>query len=105
MNTTAAYLNSLAQADPLAARVRMFLSRQPDAVITPTTIRKENYLDFAEGRVRVFASCLNEQGGVTDPADGKEHEYATASLAKAGAVLLQAGRCVELKETILKAMD
>lgn len=62
-------------------------------------------MDFAEGRVRAFADDLNEHGGVVDPADGKEHEYATASFAKAGAVLLQAGRCPDLKESVLKAMD
>lgn len=62
-------------------------------------------MDFAEGRVRAFLPYVTEEGAVLDPKDGKEHEYATASFVKAGAVLLHSGRCPELQDTILKAMD
>lgn len=105
MDTHTSYLNHLATADPLTEQIEMFKSRQPHVLVKTTDIRKEHYLDFAEGRLRAFVPFLNEQGGVVDPVDGKEHEYATASFVKAGAVLLQAGRCADLQEAILKAMD
>ncbi|MCJ8011797.1 hypothetical protein MUG84_08585 [Paenibacillus sp. KQZ6P-2] len=105
MDAHATYLNKIATADPLADLIQDFTSRQPHVSVKSITIDKGHYLDFAEGRVRAFLPYINDQGAVLDPSDGKEHEYATASFAKAGAVLIQAGRCQDLQEIILKAMD
>lgn len=105
MNANISYLNKLGMADPIAGLKNDFISRQSHVSVQTTTIKKEHYLDFAEGRLRAFLPYVTEEGAVLDPKDGKEHEYATASFVKAGAVLLHSGRCPELQDTILKAMD
>lgn len=105
MDVNAAYLNKLAAADPISELIKNFKTHYPHVSVNSTAINKEHYLDFAEARVRAFLPYMNEQGAVLEPKDGKEHEYATASFAKAGAVLLHSGRCRDLQEIILKAMD
>lgn len=99
------YIESLSGANPIQQHIDTFLRKADDAKFEETGLTRDKYLDFSEARVRQFAPFLSKYGGVLDPGDGKEHEYSTASFAKAGAILLASNRCTDLQEQILLAMD
>lgn len=89
--------------DSFIERQREFLKDKVDWMTL--NVKDEDYLQFAEDRVRQFAPFQNIQGAIIDPFDQNEREYSTASYVKAGSILLKEGRCQDLKESILKAMD
>ncbi len=99
------YLESLSGVNPIQQDIDAFKQKGKLDDLEETGLTRDIYLDFAEARVRQFAPCLSEYGGILDPGDGKEHEYATASFVKAGAILLANDRCKDLKEQILLSMD
>ncbi|MDQ0874631.1 hypothetical protein QFZ77_003290 [Paenibacillus sp. V4I3] len=103
----AAYLELLCKNDPTVPLVDHFslLLEESEAVWEPTGIDASQYLDQAEDILRQFAVCQNQDGGIIDPYAGAEKEFVTASYVKTGAILLQAGRCDDLRESILLAMD
>jgi hypothetical protein len=99
------YLESLSGVNPIQDYIDAFKKESELNILEETGLSRDIYLDFAEARVRQFFPFQSEIGGILDPSDGKEHEYATASFAKAGAVLLANERCKDLEELILLAMD
>lgn len=106
------YLNSLESEGEIDSIIQSFLKRQTTFLQEigsgnwmETSVKQKEYLDFAEGRVRQFTPFQNGQGAIIDPFDKSEREYSTASYAKAGAILLSAGRCTDIKDSIVKAMD
>ncbi|HZG56011.1 hypothetical protein [Paenibacillus sp.] len=107
MSTQAAldYVAALLAANPLEEPIERFLRLSEHAPIAPLHVGRDAYLDFAERIVRRFAPYQHECGCILDPTDGVEYQYSTASYAKAGAVLLANGRCVDLAESVLRAMD
>jgi hypothetical protein len=99
------YLESLSGVNPIQNYIDAFKKENEINILEETGLSRDIYLDFAEARVRQFFPQQSENGAILDPSDGKEHEYATASFAKAGAVLLANERCKDLEELILLAMD
>lgn len=99
------YLESLTGPNPIQPYIDRFKQESKQDNFEETGLSRDIYLDFAEARVRQFVLFQSENGGILDPSDGKEHEYATASFAKAGAILKANGRCKDLEEQILLAMD
>ncbi|MCY9667173.1 hypothetical protein M5X11_19920 [Paenibacillus alginolyticus] len=99
------YLESLSGVNPIQQDIDAFKQKGKLDDLEETGLNRDKYLDFSEARVRQFAPCLSEYGGILDPDDGKEHEYATAVFVKAGAILLANDRCKDLKNQILLAMD
>jgi hypothetical protein len=99
------YLESLKGLNPIQPQIDKFQQASKHDNVEVTGLSRDIYLDFAEARVRQFFPFQNEDGGILDPGDGKEHEYATASFAKAGAILLANERCKDLQDLILLAMD
>ena len=101
------YLDYLRNNDPTKSILAHFstLLGNEDVSWKPTAIDKYSYLDFAEARLRQFALCQREDGAILDPYAGEEKEFVTACFAKTGAILLDAGRCADLRNSILKAMD
>ncbi|MDF2653448.1 MAG: hypothetical protein K0Q73_9253, partial [Paenibacillus sp.] len=103
----AAYLELLVKNDPTLPLVDNFnhLLEQSDTTWKPTGIDANRYLDQAEEILRRFAVFQNQEGGIIDPYAAEEKEFVTACYVKTGAVLLQAGRCEDLRDSILLAMD
>lgn len=99
------YLTKLAGSNPIQEHIDVFRQERESVECEETGLTREHYLDFAEARIRQFLSYQHENGAILDPKDGEEHEYATASFVKAGAILLSAGRCEDIEEHIMKAMD
>lgn len=99
------YLARLLRDDPVAPHAERFLAKQANDSIAESGVTREHYLAFAEQRLRQFAAEQDERGAIRDPYDGVERQFATACFAKAGAVLLGAGRCGDLGEAVRKAMD
>ncbi|MEC0090012.1 hypothetical protein [Paenibacillus macquariensis] len=99
------YLESLSGLNPIQQDINVFKQKGKSVELEETGLTRDKYLDFSEARVRQFVPFLNEYGGIMDPGDGEEHEYATASFVKAGAILLANDRCKDLQEQILLAMD
>jgi hypothetical protein len=85
-------------------RQRAFLKDKEIGSWKDINVVDEDYLVFAEDRVRQFAHFQNDQGAIIDPYDQNEREYSTASYVKAGSILLKEERCNDLKESIFKAM-
>lgn len=100
-----AYLESLKGPNPIQPHIDRFQQESKHDNFEVTGLSRDIYLDFAEARIRQFFPYQSENGAILDPSDGKEHEYATASFAKTGAVLLANGRCEDLQDLILLAMD
>ncbi|MBO9609233.1 MAG: hypothetical protein J7639_24985 [Paenibacillaceae bacterium] len=99
------YLTRLLRDDPVTPHVERFLAKQSGEPFEESGATRDHYLAFAEQRLRQFASEQDERGAILDPYDGVERQFATACFAKAGAVLLSAGRCGDLGEAVRKAMD
>ncbi|KRE64646.1 hypothetical protein [Paenibacillus sp. Soil750] len=100
-----AYIERLFGSNPIQPHIDAFKENSKNNEITETGLSRDLYLDFAEARVRQFVPYLSEYGGVLEPNDGKEHEFATAAFVKAGAILVANGRCRDLQDQIMLAMD
>lgn len=99
------YLQRLYGQNPIQKQIDTFFEKSQITDISKTGLSRDKYLDFSEARVRQFVPFLSEYGGILEPKDGKEHEFATAAFVKAGAILLANGRCMDLQEQIMLAMD
>ena len=87
-------------------RVDAFLRHQRAAVIRPTGLTRDAYLDVVQGQVRAFRGAQTADGRIIDPVERREWQYATPCYAAAVAALADAGRAdPELLDSGLRAMD
>ncbi|MBO9605771.1 MAG: hypothetical protein J7639_07460 [Paenibacillaceae bacterium] len=80
------YLDLLNRSNPIESLVKEFMKRQESEKIKDSGMNREHYMLVVEKRVRQFAAYQDARGAICDTFDGKEHEFATASFAKAGAI-------------------
>ncbi len=71
----------------------------------PSGAKREDYLEVIEGICRYLARLQDERGAIVDPYLGREHQYTTPYFAYPVGVLLQAGRCDDLRAAGVRAME
>lgn len=91
---------------PYAGLVDTFLRRERDraTAVTPTGLRRADYLPVIDGIARFFAGHQDERGAIIDPYETKERQYSTPAFALAAAVLHQSGRNRALLPAAARAM-
>jgi hypothetical protein len=72
---------------------------------TPLNFPKDRYLVNAEAAVRVMKTYQAPDGGIIDPVEKMEFQYGTPFYVYAGAALLANGKAMDLKDSIMLAMN
>ena len=72
---------------------------------TPLNFPKDRYLVNAEAAVRVMKTYQAPDGGIIDPVEKTEFQYGTPFYVYAGAALLDNGKAMDLKDSIMLAMN
>ena len=70
----------------------------------PAGLNRDACLDLMEPVVRLAAGWVDEKGAVIDPALKREWCQTTPRFVSSAAVLLRFGRCLELLDTVRRAM-
>ena len=91
---------------PLEKRLSDLLAEMKTAgPVEHTGLHRDFYLDLAEPIVRAASEWVNEDGQVVDPYRNREGPTTTARYVAAVAILIGAGRCEDLTEAAIRAMD
>ena len=90
---------------PLEAQIAQLVSRSEQTPLEPTGIDREFYLDLAEPIVRLAATWQDSRGIIEDPCEHREQEHIGGLFAASLAILIGAGRCQDLIETLCLALD
>ncbi len=91
---------------PFAGLVDAFVRRQQTTPtgVTPSGLRRAEYLRLIGGITRFFASCQDDRGAIIDPYERKEKQYSTPAFALAGGVLCASGADRTLLAAAVRAM-
>ena len=71
----------------------------------PSGTTQAAYLDIAERIVRVAVTWLDADGAIIDPVEHEEWGQTSSRFVSSAAGLLAAGRCADLTDRVLQAMD
>jgi rhamnogalacturonyl hydrolase YesR len=97
----------VAQPDPTAPLLKQFRENLAKAEhdLTPTNIRRADYLKLIAGNVDFFKQHQNGDGAIIDPYRKIEWQYSTPCFAAAAATLIVHANRSDLAEPCAKAMD
>ncbi|RLG73825.1 MAG: hypothetical protein DRO14_06330, partial [Thermoprotei archaeon] len=91
---------------PFEEKVKEFLKETSTLPgFEPTGLTRTYYLDLIEPIVRQAVAWQDDKGAIIDPFLQREQDHATARFVGACSVLIGTGRCRDLLEPCLRAMD
>jgi len=91
---------------PFESKIKRFLKRAKTLKdFKPTGLNKDYYLDLIEPFVRQAAGWQDSEGFIVDPFLKREQFHTTPRFVSSCSVLISTGRCLDLLDKCLLAMD